>query len=83
MKTPLGTEVDLGQGHTVLDGDPAPPPAKGAHLTPLLAHVMSRIVATVARLSYCMLQAESLLAYQPTRKPTPAEGVVSPQCVSE
>jgi len=26
---PLGTKVDLGPGHTVLDGDPAPP-AKGA-----------------------------------------------------
>ena len=28
MKTPLGTEVDLGPGHIVLDGVPAP--AKGA-----------------------------------------------------
>jgi len=26
MKTPLGTEVYLGPGHIVLDGDPAPPP---------------------------------------------------------
>ena len=26
MKTPLGTEVDLGPGHIVLDWDPAPPP---------------------------------------------------------
>ena len=24
MKTPLGTEVDLGPGHIVLDGVPAP-----------------------------------------------------------
>jgi len=24
MNTPLGTEVDLGPGHTVLDGVPAP-----------------------------------------------------------
>ena len=24
MKTPLGTEVDLGPGHIVLDGEPAP-----------------------------------------------------------
>jgi len=23
---PLGMEVGLGRGHTVLDGDPAPPP---------------------------------------------------------
>jgi len=29
IKTPLGTEVDLGPGHIVLDGDLAPP-AKGA-----------------------------------------------------
>jgi len=28
MKTSLGTEVGLGQGHFVLDGDP-PPPQKG------------------------------------------------------
>ena len=25
MRTPLGTEVDLGQGHTLLDGVAAPP----------------------------------------------------------
>jgi len=33
MKTPLGTEVDPGPGHTVLDGVPAP--AKGAQQPPL------------------------------------------------
>ena len=26
---PLGTVVDLGPGHVVLDGDPAPPPERG------------------------------------------------------
>jgi len=31
---PLGTEVDLGSGDIVLDGDPAPP--KGAQLLPIL-----------------------------------------------
>jgi len=37
MKTPLGTEADLGPGHIVLDGVPAP--AKG-HSSPLFsAHV--------------------------------------------
>jgi len=25
IRTPLGTKVGLGPGHTVLDGDPAPP----------------------------------------------------------
>jgi len=34
MKKPLGTEVDLGPSHIVLDGDPAPP-AKGAQLPSL------------------------------------------------
>jgi len=29
----LGMEVDLGPGHIVLDGDPAPSPKKGAHPT--------------------------------------------------
>ena len=33
MKTPLGTEVDLGSGHIVLDGDP---PRKG-HSSPLIS----------------------------------------------
>jgi len=33
MKTPLGTEVDFGLGHIVLDGDPAPP-AKEAQQPP-------------------------------------------------
>jgi len=33
MKTPLGTEVDLGRGHIVLDEVPAP--AKGAQQPPL------------------------------------------------
>ena len=34
MKTPLGTEVDLGPGYIVLDGDPAPP-RKGHSSPPL------------------------------------------------
>ena len=29
IKMPLGTEVGLGRGHIVLDGDPAPPPQRG------------------------------------------------------
>jgi len=31
IKMPLGTEVDLGPDHIVLDGDPAPP-RKGSHV---------------------------------------------------
>jgi len=48
IKTPLGIEVDLGPGHIVLDGVPAP--AKGAQ--PPSFRPMS-IMATVAHLSYC------------------------------
>jgi len=35
IKMPLGTEVDLGAGHIVLDGDPAPPTWKGHSSLPL------------------------------------------------
>ena len=48
---PLGTEVDLGPGHIMLEEDPAPP-AKGAQQPLLLFSAMS-IVATVAHPSYC------------------------------
>ena len=34
---PLGTEVGLGPGDIVLDGDPAPPARKGAQRPPLFA----------------------------------------------
>jgi len=49
MKTPLGTEVDLGTGHIVLDGFPALHERGTA--TPSFRP--TSIVATVARLSYC------------------------------
>jgi len=49
MRTPLGTEIDLGPGHIMFDGDPAPP-AKGAQ-QPSPFRPMS-IVVTVAHLSY-------------------------------
>ena len=50
MKTPLGTEVDLGPGHIVLDGDPAP--RESGTAAPSSFRRMS-IVSTVAHLSYC------------------------------
>ena len=49
MKTPLGTELDLGAGHIVLDGFPALPERGTA---PHSFRSMS-VVATVAHLSYC------------------------------
>jgi len=50
MKTPLGTELDLGSGHIVLDGFPALRERGTAQ--PPSFRPMS-IVATVAHLSYC------------------------------
>jgi len=50
MKTPLCTEIDLGAGHIVLDGDPARPRERAQQ--PPSFRPMS-IVATVAHLSYC------------------------------
>jgi len=50
MKTPLGTEVDLGPTHIVFDGVPSA--AKEAlHSSPSFRPMS--IVATVAHLSYC------------------------------
>jgi len=48
MKTPLGTEVDLGAGHIVLDRFPA---LRGRGTAPPFRPMS--IVATVAHLSYC------------------------------
>ena len=51
MKTPLGTEVDLGTGHIVLDVVPAVRERGTAAPAPLFSPMS--IVATVAHLSYC------------------------------
>jgi len=48
MKTPLGTEVDLGPGHIVLDGTPA----FRERGTAAPSFRPMSIVATVAHLSY-------------------------------
>ena len=37
MKTSLGTEVDLGPGHIVLDGDPTLPPRERGTAAPLFS----------------------------------------------
>jgi len=46
----LGTQVGLGPGHIVLDGDPAPRPRK-VYSPQFSAHVYCG--QTVAHLSYC------------------------------
>jgi len=48
MRIPLGTEIGLSSGHSVLDGDPAPP-RKGTHIPNFSAHVYCG--QTVAHLS--------------------------------
>jgi len=54
MTTPLGTEVDLGPGHIVLDGVPAP--TEGAQWPPLFGPCLlwprSPISATAELLFY-------------------------------
>jgi len=50
IKTPLGTEVDLGPGHFVLDRFPAIG-ERGTAALPSFRPML--IVATVAHLSYC------------------------------
>ena len=41
-KTKLGTQVGLGPGYIVLDGDPAPPPPKG-HSPPIFGPYLLRL----------------------------------------
>jgi len=48
---PLGMEVSLGPGHTVLGGDPAPPRKGAQQPPPTSAHVYCG--QTVAHLSNC------------------------------
>jgi len=49
MKTLLGTEVDFGPGHIVLDGDPTPPSMHERGTAALSFWPMS-VVATVSHL---------------------------------
>ena len=40
IEMPLGTQVDLGPGDIVLDGNPGRPQSVGAQHPPILAHVL-------------------------------------------
>jgi len=50
IKTKLGTQVGLGPGHIVLNGDPAPPPSKG-HSPQFLAHICCGQMAVWIKMS--------------------------------
>jgi len=49
----LGTQVGLGSGHIVLDGDPATPPAKG-HSPPFSVHICCGQMAAWIKMSLGM-----------------------------
>ena len=51
IKMPLGTEVGLGPGDIVLDGDPAPPTERSTEVSHFLAHFYSG--QAVAHFSNC------------------------------
>jgi len=53
IKAKLGTQVGLGPGHTVLDGDPAPAPTKG-HSPQFLAHICCGQMAAWTKMSLGM-----------------------------
>jgi len=57
---PLGVEVGLGPGDTVLDGDPAPSTERSATTSQFSAHVYCG--QTVARLSNCVKIRAGVLA---------------------
>ena len=61
-RSPFGTEVGLGPGHIVLDGDPAPPPTERGtavpHISAHFALARSPISAT-AKVLYTMIRKRS------------------------
>ena len=54
IKMKLGTQVGLGPGHIVLDGDPAPPPPKGHSRPQFSAHVCCGQMAAWIKMSIGM-----------------------------
>jgi len=77
---PLGTEVDLGPGQIVLDGDPAPAPRKGHSSPPLFGPCLlwprSPISATAELLLHSSRQSVAILYTGPpfTLKIAPSHG---------
>ena len=53
IKMKLGNEVDLGPGHIVLDGDPAPPERGTAPPSFRPMSIVAKVRQTVANVSYC------------------------------
>jgi len=53
---PLGTEVDLGQGHIALDGDPALPPEMGTAAPPLFGSCLLWPIGLLSQLLLSICQ---------------------------
>ena len=66
MKTPLGTEVDLGPGHIVLDGDPAPPRPAKCHGVKNQAHWYAAFI--IIKQSLLVLSVQNTVAVRHTSR---------------
>jgi len=73
MKTKLGVQVDLGPGHTVLDGDPPPPPLKG-HSPPFSAHICYGQMASWIKMPLVRSPGEFVLVRWGPCYPSPKRG---------
>jgi len=54
IKMKLGTQVGLGPGHIVLDGDPGAPPQRGTAPTQFSAHICCGQMAALIKMSLGM-----------------------------
>jgi len=83
----LGTEVDLGPGHIVLGGDPAPPSPKGGQQPPLFGPCLlwprSSISATAELLFVSILFCKPSISVFQRNVCFVALGLVSPVYISQ
>ena len=80
IKMPLGTEVGLGPDHIMLDGDPAPPPPKGAQHSPhfsAMSVVTKHLEVSRCHLARRQTSAQITLCYMGTLLP-PQKGAQQP-----
>jgi len=78
IKMPLGTEVGLGPGHVVLDGEPAPPPQRGTAPNFRLIFVVSKCLDGSRWHLRCHLVGSPMDIVLGPSFPLPEKGVGSP-----
>ena len=82
IKTKLGTQVGLGSGHIVLDGDPDPLPKGAQPPSNYSAHICCGQIAAWIKMSLRMElglgQGDFVLDGDPARPPTKTEGAQPP-----